>query len=331
MSENIGILLHKLTKYQTLIGGAPSNKRSLYQEKINEYSNKLNKMGIDNSNIQSMNVLFGGEEPEEKLAKLKDQLARNRANAGQRYAGLDAANKAAADKMAQQARELVKNTLECKEASKVLTAKNEELTKKSEELDAQIKKQEERLQKLAASVDDFAQLISGDSGSYSGDFEPPAPSYYDAFVNSYIEMTNDSNVDEMVAFIKNINTIKDLSQEEAIQFMKATLQRELSSNVALADKIMASFSNGKYATVAAAPSAEPPLRPKSVQIPSALGNTGQKSTGSSGLGNTDPKPTDTPDLGNTNQKPTDTPDLGNTNQKPTGSNNDGDDFSAEDD
>ena len=58
---NIGVLLHKLTKYQTLLGNSPSSqKNSIYNQKISQYSNKLEKMGVSKSNLRQMGGLSGG-------------------------------------------------------------------------------------------------------------------------------------------------------------------------------------------------------------------------------------------------------------------------------
>ncbi len=250
MSENIGILLHKLTKYQTLLGNAPSNKKNLYQQKIQEYSNKLNKMGVDNSNIQGMNVLFGGETPEEKLAKLRETLLANRAAAAARYTGLQSANTEASESAKQQARKLIADVNECRKSSKELTARNEELGQ-------QIQKQEERLQALAKAVDEFAELINAAPTMDYGEQVPSGPVYNDVFVNMYIEniKSNSSpeNIKDVVKDIKQTVVIGALSDDEKVSFMKETLTRELSSDVELANKVMAEFTDGKYTTLAAAP------------------------------------------------------------------------------
>lgn len=60
-SENMGVLLHKLTKYQTLLAncGTPS-KSAIYNQKIDYYSNKLNNMGVSQNNLKNMRNLIGG-------------------------------------------------------------------------------------------------------------------------------------------------------------------------------------------------------------------------------------------------------------------------------
>jgi DNA repair ATPase RecN len=65
-SENMGVLLHKLTKYQTLLSncGAPS-KAAVYNQKIDYYSNKLNGAGVSQNNIRNMRNLIGGVDNEE--------------------------------------------------------------------------------------------------------------------------------------------------------------------------------------------------------------------------------------------------------------------------
>jgi hypothetical protein len=60
-NKNIGSLLHKLTKYQTLNSncGSPA-KSAIYNQKIAYYSNKLNKIGISSNNINQVGNLIGG-------------------------------------------------------------------------------------------------------------------------------------------------------------------------------------------------------------------------------------------------------------------------------
>lgn len=83
-NENIGSLLHKLTKYQTLNAncGSPS-KSVVYNQKIAYYSNKLNQMGISSNNINQVGNLIGGAGEGNPIASLiqlqtqriKDKLA----------------------------------------------------------------------------------------------------------------------------------------------------------------------------------------------------------------------------------------------------------------
>lgn len=83
-NENIGSLLHKLTKYQTLNAncGSPS-KSAIYNQKIAYYSNKLSQMGISSNNINQVGNLIGGAGEGNPIASLiqlqtqriKDKLA----------------------------------------------------------------------------------------------------------------------------------------------------------------------------------------------------------------------------------------------------------------
>jgi chromosome segregation ATPase len=79
MEENIGVLLHKLTKYQTLLSNTGShNKKNIYSQKINSYSQKLNKIGINQNNINQLGGLIGGdisdaEKLQEKLKLMKER------------------------------------------------------------------------------------------------------------------------------------------------------------------------------------------------------------------------------------------------------------------
>ena len=83
-NENIGSLLHKLTKYQTLNSncGSPA-KSAIYNQKIAYYSNKLNQMGISSNNINQVGNLIGGTKAGDSISSLiqlqtqriKDKLA----------------------------------------------------------------------------------------------------------------------------------------------------------------------------------------------------------------------------------------------------------------
>lgn len=58
-NENIGILLHKFTKYQTLLANSKSKEMDkIYNEKIKYYRNKLEKLGINHSTLVQMGGLF---------------------------------------------------------------------------------------------------------------------------------------------------------------------------------------------------------------------------------------------------------------------------------
>jgi DNA repair exonuclease SbcCD ATPase subunit len=75
-SENMGVLLHKLTKYQTLLSncGTPS-KSAVYNQKIDYYSNKLNGAGISQNNIRNMRNLIGGVDEGEARQNVTDLQA----------------------------------------------------------------------------------------------------------------------------------------------------------------------------------------------------------------------------------------------------------------
>jgi uncharacterized membrane-anchored protein YhcB (DUF1043 family) len=71
--SNIGQLLHKLTKYQSLYGFvADDGKKALYSQKIAYYKQQLQQAGIDQNNINDVQNLVGGEAYDTKdiLAKL---------------------------------------------------------------------------------------------------------------------------------------------------------------------------------------------------------------------------------------------------------------------
>jgi hypothetical protein len=59
--SNIGQLLHKLTKYQSLYDFvADKSKRSMYSQKIAYYKQQLQQAGIDQNNINGVQNLVGG-------------------------------------------------------------------------------------------------------------------------------------------------------------------------------------------------------------------------------------------------------------------------------
>ena len=60
--SNIGQLLHKLTKYQSLYGFvADDGKKALYSQKIAYYKQQLQQAGIDQNNINGVQNLVGGD------------------------------------------------------------------------------------------------------------------------------------------------------------------------------------------------------------------------------------------------------------------------------
>ena len=60
--SNIGQLLHKLTKYQSLYGFvADESKRAIYSRKIAYYKQQLQQAGIDQNNINGIQNLVGGD------------------------------------------------------------------------------------------------------------------------------------------------------------------------------------------------------------------------------------------------------------------------------
>lgn len=69
--ENVGMLLHKLTKYQTLLGGnGTSEKSSVYRQKINQYEYKLKNLGLSEDNLRQMGGMIGGDKFSDTLKGL---------------------------------------------------------------------------------------------------------------------------------------------------------------------------------------------------------------------------------------------------------------------
>lgn len=79
MNKNLNIDdIQKFTKYYTrlnnLVGGGSSGseKRAVYEDKLSEYTQKLNRSGVNVAEIES--ILQSGGNPLEKLNNLKDQI-----------------------------------------------------------------------------------------------------------------------------------------------------------------------------------------------------------------------------------------------------------------
>jgi hypothetical protein len=86
---NIGVLLHKLTKYQTLLANCDSShKASIYNQKISQYSNKLNRMGVSQSNIRQMGGLIGGAPQRDYAVTLKKLIEIQSDNIKKKLEGL---------------------------------------------------------------------------------------------------------------------------------------------------------------------------------------------------------------------------------------------------
>jgi len=90
-NENIGLMLHKLTKYETLQAGGSREKKDFYSQKAKYYRHKLSKLGIDNQNLDNIsNVIHGGTIPNltefvksQGLKKKLEDLAENAAKSNE--------------------------------------------------------------------------------------------------------------------------------------------------------------------------------------------------------------------------------------------------------
>ena len=59
--DNVGLLMHKLTKYQTLYAhGSDKQKKKVYGQKVEYYTQKLSDLGISKNNLHKLNKLSGG-------------------------------------------------------------------------------------------------------------------------------------------------------------------------------------------------------------------------------------------------------------------------------
>jgi hypothetical protein len=87
MENNVGILLHKLTKYQTLLANSnQSSKINTYEQKINQYTTKLENLGINKSTLTQIGGLASGsfesmfKERSENVTKKIKELKESKTN-----------------------------------------------------------------------------------------------------------------------------------------------------------------------------------------------------------------------------------------------------------
>ena len=60
-NNNVGLLLNKFTKYQTLLANTHnSQKINVYRQKIKFYENKMTKLRVNQENLDGLNKLVGG-------------------------------------------------------------------------------------------------------------------------------------------------------------------------------------------------------------------------------------------------------------------------------
>jgi hypothetical protein len=65
--DNVGLLMHKLTKYQTLFAhGTDKQKKKVYGQKVEYYTQKLSDLGISKNNLNKLNKLSGGVDEEKE-------------------------------------------------------------------------------------------------------------------------------------------------------------------------------------------------------------------------------------------------------------------------
>lgn len=70
--DNVGLLMHKLTKYQTLYAhGDDKSKKKVYGQKINYYTQKLTDMGMSEKNLAELGRLTGGAVTEDITANIR--------------------------------------------------------------------------------------------------------------------------------------------------------------------------------------------------------------------------------------------------------------------
>ena len=75
MSSNTGLLLHKLSKYQTLLGGAVGAKAQVYQNKVNEYTRQLENLGYGQYGGMVDNIVENlNKKTQDVIANISDNL-----------------------------------------------------------------------------------------------------------------------------------------------------------------------------------------------------------------------------------------------------------------
>ncbi len=213
MEENIGVLLHKLTKYQTLLSNTSSHqKRDIYNQKINSYSNKLNKIGVNQRNINQLGGLIGGvlsqEEIKAKQAALrqqKEQISLKRPELD--IKGLGTEVTASIGKLKEQI-----------EAHKMTIEKNKSTI---EQLEKDIKQKEEAIELLSKEKDTLSKEKDEISGSYeelANDYEKAMQQFleYQADVEKTTgaaQTSNQQNVQELMSSLEKIAAEPTLEKE----------------------------------------------------------------------------------------------------------------------
>jgi chromosome segregation ATPase len=142
MQENIGVLLHKLTKYQTLLSNTGSHqKKDIYNQKINSYSQKLNKIGVNQSNINQLGGLIGGltaQEMQEKLAEARRQKESISSSLVRPDSNINSKVQLIGSRFADTIATLKADIQTNKETIEKLTSENQEKVKKIEQLELNI-------------------------------------------------------------------------------------------------------------------------------------------------------------------------------------------------
>jgi hypothetical protein len=179
-NENIGLMLHKLTKYETLQAGGAQDKKDFYSQKAKYYRNKLSKIGIDNQNLDNIsNVIHGGTFPDlttivesqglqQKLQALADSAAQGNQDIADSVAKARAKLESTAgnyesllNEFVKTTRQLLNHTSQLAELADAATRAQEESNRGKQGIISALKQIEEMKDK-AQFEDAFAQQLVAD-------------------------------------------------------------------------------------------------------------------------------------------------------------------------
>ncbi len=199
MEENIGVLLHKLTKYQTLLSNTNSHqKRDVYSQKINSYSQKLNKIGVNQSNINQLGGLIGGIDPAARKEELRakfNSISLKRPeidiNSGVQRLGSEAT--ASISKLKEEIKENKEKIAALEKANKEKEEALEKLTKENQDLSSNYEELANDFEKAMADFLEYQKEVDESTGA--------------------AKTSNQQSVDQLMSSIQKITAENDLGEQ----------------------------------------------------------------------------------------------------------------------
>ncbi len=259
MEENIGVLLHKLTKYQTLLSNTNSHqKRAIYNQKINSYSNKLNKIGVNQRNINQLGGLIAGALTPEEMRARKAAIDAQQQNIVFKRPELDLNVK-------QLTGEVTASIAKLREQIEAHKSTIETNKSTIEQLEKDIRQKEEIVQQLTKDK----ELLSKEKEEMSVSYEELANDYEKA-MSKFLEYqtdvekttgeaqsSNQQNVQELMSNLEKIAAEPTLEKES--QQIMGTLTGEKQSSTPVAEEQPAAASKEEEQPAAASKEEEQPV------------------------------------------------------------------------